>query len=518
MKSNSTSIGVTGNVVSNGLLLDVVGDEQEGFVDLSVANGIVAYIDCVTEGEAGLKANDVEVLDISSGRVEANGEYSAIATFINYGTNPISKVSSTYVINEKESKSDVAGEQPFPYMTPVQLEVPGVAPEVGARYLHEFTVDKINDVNDEYNEVGVFSGKPDNSAYGVITSFEVPYLRNIVMEEFTATWCGWCPRGHVAMEKAEKALGNRFIGVAVHVNDDMECKEYLPLAQLSGGLPSAMVNRIGYNAVDPYYGMQGPATEEGQEDGDIMDDLQFLSSLPVEAQLGLSSDYAEDGSIEVTGMVKFGLNAAGKTYSLAYTLVEDGITGYAQSNYFHQSAGKVSSVDMLPEDLKFLFSEGKNAKYLPTYNNVARSIKDVAGIAGSLDNIEIEKGKTYTHVYNIPVPASVKNKENLRIIVMLIDNLTGEIVTGQDAKIGEMVWDETAGVEEVVADKAEISVVNGAIQVSGNGKAAVYTVDGKLVESVAVNGSATLPTAGMKGVYVVRVVNGSNITVKKVLF
>ena len=41
-----------------------------------------------------------------------------------------------------------------------------------------------------------------------------PFVRRSVVEEFTGTWCGHCPRGIVGMERLSEDFGDRFIGIA----------------------------------------------------------------------------------------------------------------------------------------------------------------------------------------------------------------------------------------------------------------------------------------------------------------
>ena len=43
-----------------------------------------------------------------------------------------------------------------------------------------------------------------------------PFIRHSVVEEFTGTWCGNCPRGIVGMQRLEEDFGDRFIGIAIH--------------------------------------------------------------------------------------------------------------------------------------------------------------------------------------------------------------------------------------------------------------------------------------------------------------
>ena len=42
--------------------------------------------------------------------------------------------------------------------------------------------------------------------------------------------------------------------------------------------------------------------------------------------------------------------------------------------------------------------------------------------------------------------------------------------------------------------------------------------DGKLVNDITVNGNASIPTFGLKGVYVINVVSNGSVTAKKVVF
>ena len=68
------------------------------------------------------------------------------------------------------------------------------------------------------------------------------------------------------------------------------------------------------------------------------------------------------------------------------------------------------------------------------------------------------------------------------------------------------------------AANAQVAVADGAFNVTAdNATAEVYTVDGKLVSSCTVNGSASLPTFG-NGVYVIRVVSNGKVITKKATF
>lgn len=46
------------------------------------------------------------------------------------------------------------------------------------------------------------------------------YPRRMVMEEATATWCGWCPQGIVAIDGLKRDFPDNFLAIAIHGNGD----------------------------------------------------------------------------------------------------------------------------------------------------------------------------------------------------------------------------------------------------------------------------------------------------------
>jgi hypothetical protein len=72
---------------------------------------------------------------------------------------------------------------------------------------------------------------------------EIP-TKYVVGEEKTGTWCGWCPRGTVAMDAMNPE--ERFIGIAVHNGDPMVVSAYDSgiNTYVPGGYPGAGVDRV----------------------------------------------------------------------------------------------------------------------------------------------------------------------------------------------------------------------------------------------------------------------------------
>lgn len=493
---------VASNYMGSSLLIDF--NDGEGLGDYSSYGA--AYIECVTEGTAGLADNDVMMSTATGGRFIAGADYASAVSFINLGAKPVSAAKIRTELNGKVLEDVIQNEEHVPYLGTVQFIVTDPTPAQPGRYVLDVQASEVN---------GQADGFPaDNEASGLIVSIDKPAKRKAVMEEFTGTWCGWCPRGLVAMENMKEQFPLDFIAISVHAGDEMEDQTYQQLSY-SVGYPSAFLNRLGL--IDPYYGV-------GEEDASsVADDIRSLLAIPCEALIGISSDLSDDkSSVNVTTTMKFTMPAEGRNYSLAYVLTEDGITGYDQTNYYHPAYGKVTE-DELPDDLKFLANAGtvteNGVYYQPTFDDVSRGIHDLNGIAGSLDGITFADGKYEIHNYGIAIPSSVKNVENLKVAVLLLDLETGEVVTAEQAKVGESNF--ATGLEQAPVQSAApaISVAAGAISVEGVSAAQVqvYTADGKLVTSVSANGSVSIPVMNFaNGTYIVRVVGQTGVTVKKV--
>ncbi len=389
------------------------------------------------------------------------------------------------------------------------------APATPSRYTIAQSIAAVNGNPDGYAEDN------DNVATTVgIALGDQHYDRKAVVEEMTGLWCGWCPRGMVAMENLKTMYADDVITIAVHADDALQSESYLPMAYMTSGFPSAFVNR--FYLADPYYGFTADAT---MGIADVVDEI--LAS-PAEAQIGVTSALSADGStIDVTSYTRFCLTDNSETphYAVAYALVEDGVRGlaYAQTNYYSSQmsggpySGRTPETSGLPDDLAQFVGMGPSIQGL-TYNDVARGIYDCFGVEGSL-NSNIQSGSMQTHTYSIPVPESISNIANTTLVAMVVDTETMEVINAVEVKVGES---NTTGIEAVKEPaKASISVNGNAITVTtdGNGSAVakVYSTDGKLVAQATVNGSATLAVDGQKGTYIVRVENGNDVTVKKVM-
>ena len=460
-----------------------------------------AFFICETEGEAGLKKEDITLTQMSYvDRAMCGKEYSIAGELMNTGYYPIVSLKAKVEVNGKEQITDIKIENPAPYMTAVEFSIPNIAPNQAGRYDSNFEIIEVNGAADRYPE--------DNKAMCQLVAMNESYTRKAVMEEITGTWCGWCPRGIVGIENLKRDFPNDFIAIAVHCgeSDPFVAPTYETLANAGFGAPSALLNRI--TLADPYYGF-------GNDNYGIKDVISLINQLPTEAMMGVSSKLSDDeNEIEMTAYTKFSMSSPNAPYMVAYGLMEDKLTGVQTNYYSSQVAAQYQITEAsLPEDLKPYYN--KKYQYTNKYDDVARGIYDIFGIEGRLSG-PIQSGVVKEHTLTIEVPSNIRNIDNVSVVALLMDGYTGEIIAAEKAYVGEST---TTGIESVANNEmnADIKVIPGALFVTANtATAKLYTTDGKLLSSHNVNGSATISTKDLNGTIIVRVENGKDSFVKKI--
>lgn len=196
----------------------------------------------------------------------------------------------------------------------------------------------------------------DNSA---MAAMRLP--RNPVVEEYTGTGCGWCPRGLVGMDKLHERYGDRFVGIAIHrynKTDPMYPNAYEELGFT--GAPSCIIDRQEF--VDPYYG----------SNEDICIDFEKEMEKGAFVAITASAAYNDDRTmVDVTAEVSTQIDLSGA--ALAVVLTADSLTGetsaWRQSNYYSSNY----KAAQLPDDLSQFGSGGERGEnsFEWIYNDVA---------------------------------------------------------------------------------------------------------------------------------------------------
>ena len=358
--------------------------------------------------------------------------------------------------------------------TDVVFQVPA-SPETG---IAKDTIEilKLNGVDNEAT-----AGK---SASGNILTVAKASKRRTVVEEFTGTWCMWCPRGAAGLKRAHDEYPDDAVLMAIHSSsssgtDPMQVSTFNNLSKSAGGFPSANVNR--YRSCDPYMG-------ESNENWGLGAVIESENSKMVEAAVELHQPEMDrsTGIINFTTDVTFQINRKNAPYLLSYVLVGDGLKGtgddWLQVNAYAAYYRGSFTDDPYMNEVTNIWDVYAEVEY----NHVALAGLGVdAGVANSLKNV-VEEGQVQTHSAKFTTKTSrlVPLAKNLRVVAMLYDKSAKKFVNADEKAV-------------IVVD-----AVTDLPSTSGDRVAARYSLDGKLLAA---------PT---RGINIVRMADG---TVRKVL-
>ena len=274
------------------------------------------------------------------------------------------------------------------------------APEEVREYTANVRVSAVN---------GQPDGVPANSSLDAdLVVCDETYPRTVLVEEGTGCWCGWCVGGIVGVNYMNTLYPDQFVCIAVHSDDQMDVHEnYGPIFGFFPTFPSAVVNR------DTEY-MIYPDQQELQT---------AYTKLNKSAIATLSADalVADDdfSYIVVKSSTHFAIDSDHE-YRLAYVVVEDEVGPYLQTNYY--AGGRNGAMGGF---------EKKSGQVVMTYDHVARGIYDsYYGVKGSVP-AHITKGEEYSYTYKLNLPTNIQNKKNVKVVVLLINQMTGEIINAK---------------------------------------------------------------------------------------
>lgn len=237
----------------------------------------------------------------------------------------------------------------------------------------------------------------------------INFRKRMLIEDYTGTWCGWCPRVAHAIElvhnQNEDAVAVAIHGPGSNPNDTgydpytFDTSAFEKDAGLAPGYPKGYLNRnIQWNFPEPDNISQAVALTQGEN-----------------PKLGVAMTSAiADGTITMDVNVMFGKDFSNNLTLVVYVL-EDGLI-YDQHNYTSYYNG---------EDLLVGYE----------HNHVLRAcLTAMKGDAISADQTKI--GTTYTKSFSVAVPANVSNAAKIEFVAFVLDE-TGRVVNVRKAAISE---------------------------------------------------------------------------------
>lgn len=361
--------------------------------------------------------DDAELVSLDYLPYAAPGTVDIKGSILNKGINPITALTITWDDGSGPNVDNITGlnipsNEAYDFISPTQLNAVG-----GISYPIEVNVSFTEDVDPTNNDLS----KP---IYG-LDSIPKKY---VVGEEKTGTWCGWCPRGAVALANMESV--SDFIGIAVHNGDPMTVSSYDGSIgdYVPGGYPGAGVDRA--ETVD----LIGPGFLP-------MHNIRIATAIPCDVK-NITAEYnLTSNDITVSAESEWYGDISGD-YRFSCIIVEDDIIGtgtdWLQHNYYADGA---SGVMAFPAGINFGydFSTGADPEdpaQFGGYDHVARSLSsnDILGDAGSLPAGLVPLG-VHSHTFD-PVSANLVNDvSKCHAIVMIVNSTTGEILNAYKAAI-----------------------------------------------------------------------------------
>lgn len=370
-----------------------------------------------------------------------------------------------------------------------------------------------------------FEGALPYVIYGTIAVPSKYYPSNVVVEEATATGCGFCPRGIAALEYFHKNYpGSETQGKAINIGVHGLMDYYDPMSE---GVSDYLQGLYAINGNTSLPQASFNRATKGKDPSDVSA-FQAQFNNPSMFKAGITKiEYPTNPKWGDKVTVKFVVNssftATGVPTLCAVVITEDNVkgnvSGYNQHNYFYRyekdQAMSLCFGPIMEELSPFCIGGAFAMESIPfssmTYQHVARGIypeflgKD---FASKWDENYANYGEITFELPETITSTSADNKtidvSNLNAVVLIMDPLEGYKIIASDI----LGFTETPSTGVVSVKEAEASAVrNGdllTVKTENGSTAQVYSVDGVCQATAVVNGEATIELNN-SGIVIVRI-------------
>ena len=167
----------------------------------------------------------------------------------------------------------------------------------------------------------------------LITAGTNAQIKNVLLEQHTGAWCGWCVDGTVVMDEILELYGDQVIGVKIHSGDAMEIPEQSVIggALGLGGYPTGSIDRKDFGGAVFLSRTSWKASCESQ--------------LQKKAKAEVDCFYTLDRDTRIVKIQVMANIAEAMDFPLRFNayIVEDNVTGigsgYDQKNYISGRSG-----------------------------------------------------------------------------------------------------------------------------------------------------------------------------------
>lgn len=398
-----------GFTVTNGIGIDVY---VCGYTEAPDAGEFYVFTNfCSTDG------TDAVLADFPLPEKVAAGDVDIMGTIRSERDTPITSFDAVYAVDGVDSDVatfdglNIGFNETYDFTHPTPAAV-GVGE-------HEITltIQNINGAGDD--------DFPSNNALTkeVLVVNEI-FVKNVVYEEGTGTWCGWCPRGLVGLNTmAHNYTDGTWIGIGVHNGDPMVVTEYdNGIGTFISGYPSGVMNRT--TVYDPGLGTLEPAYLSAKEE------------IPL-AKIAMTGKTYDEATRElvVEATANFAMDLTGTAFNFSLVIVENEVSGtsssWEQDNYY-SGGGNGDLIDWDGTNWADLSNPVPAADMV--YQHVGREL--VGGWDGVADEIpaDVVYGTNYTYEFTVTLDEDF-NQDNVDLALLLIDDSDGKIANACQAPL-----------------------------------------------------------------------------------
>ena len=237
------------------------------------------------------------------------------------------------------------------------------------------------------------------------TKFE----QNVLIEDYTGTWCGHCPRISYAIELVEQQTTDAYV-VAIHRGStNPSSGSYDPYNYSAGALEN-LIGLEGYPT-----GMLNRTTEWIYPEPNNVSQVVNLASGQADVGLALSPTL-NGNTMNIDVNVKFGGQFSASNAKLVVYVLEDGLV-FNQTNYTS-------------------YYGGGNVIANFEHNHVLRaSLTSLLG--DQIPSSEYSADNVYQVNSNVAVPSNVTSTEKMSVVAVVIDGSSNAAINVRGADFGD---------------------------------------------------------------------------------
>lgn len=388
---------------------------------------------------SGAPAYSVSATIPSNFITATNKTVDATLTLVNYGYKGVQSVDYSFILDNQETTGTAVLDKAIPAIYGAQGSVDIELPQVANKGVYPIQL-SITGVNEGDNALKEEIGT-------TLEAYSYFPRHRAVVEEYTGTWCGWCPRGFVGLEVMNRLYPDDFIGISYHNDDPMSI-----FASKSGypsnvdGFPSAWLDRsyttdayAGFNSSNKVFGIDQAWKAA----------CNIFTPVEINATAKLSKDGKKVYADVTSSFIKDIPNA---NYKMEFVLVSDSLHGedrlWNQSNYYAENAKGGAETFLEPEFEKFYAgSDPVVGLYYPdVIIYTTRTHEEDIPLPAVIHEDDVIKTSyvfDLDKAVNIEGTPLVQKKSALRVVALLVDE-NGKITNAAKAPVS--VDEYTAGI------------------------------------------------------------------------